>query len=60
MGESVGWKLGVLKRRRAHLEKRLDEQRAAGVSWSSLKHDEREWEALDWAIVNLEPLVPAP
>lgn len=55
---SDGWKLGVLKRRQAHLEKRLDEQQAAGASAASMKYDVREWEALNWAITNLEPLVP--
>ena len=59
MTESVGWKLGVLKRRHAHLEKRLEEQQARGASASSMKYDIREWEALDWAIQNLEHLVPS-
>jgi hypothetical protein len=55
---SDGWKLATLKRRHSHLERRLEERQARGDSASSMKYDVREWEALDWAIDTLEPLVP--
>lgn len=55
---SDGWKLGVLKRRQAHLEQRLEAQEAAGASATAKKYDVREWEALDWAIAILDPMVP--
>lgn len=55
---SDGWKLAVLKRRREHLANRLHALRSSGASGVSTKHDQREHDALAWAIENLDPLVP--
>ncbi len=55
---SHGWKLAVLKRRREHLSKRLAALKASGASGVSTKHDQREHDALDWAIEVLDPMVP--
>ena len=52
---SHGWKLSVLKRRRAYLANRLQEAAASG---GPTKLDKREFDALDWAIETLDPLVP--
>jgi len=52
---SHGWKLGVLKRRRAYLATRLQEAAATGVP---TKLDQREHDALEWAIETLDPMVP--
>lgn len=52
---SDGWKLATLKRRRAHLAERLEHIRADGMMHHrATKHDQREFEALDWAINMLD------
>lgn len=56
---SHGWKLGVLKRRRAFLAKELADARCDGQQHHrATKFDQREYDALDWAIETLEPMVP--
>jgi len=58
---SDGWKMATLKRRRAFLAERLAAVRSDGQTHSrATKHDQREFDALDWAIATLEPQVPAP
>jgi hypothetical protein len=52
---SNGWKLGVLKRRRAFLAARLERSAEDQVG---TKMDQREHDALAWAIETLDPLVP--
>lgn len=57
---SDGWKLATLKRRRAFLADRLAAIRSDGLTHHrATKHDQRELEALEWAISALEPSVPA-
>lgn len=56
---SDGWKLAVLLRRREHLKGRIDGIRSDGtMHYRETKHDQREFEALDWAIPLLEAQVP--
>lgn len=53
---SNGWKLAVLKRRRQYLAEWLADIRSDGqMHHRSTKHDQREHDALDWAIRTLEP-----
>lgn len=55
---SDGWKLAALKRRRTFLSERLAEARAdGGTHHRSTKYDQREYDALDWAIEELEVLM---
>jgi hypothetical protein len=52
---SDGWKLATLKRRRAHLAERLSAMRTDGMMHHrATKHDQREHDALDWAIGQLD------
>lgn len=52
---SDGWKLATLKRRRAHLAERLSAVRSDGQTHHrATKHDQREFDALDWAIGQLD------
>lgn len=55
---SNGWKLAVLKRRRQYLAECLSDIRSdGGMHHKATKHDQREHDALDWAIEILEPMV---
>lgn len=57
---SNGWKLAALKRRRAFLGDRLAEIRSDGqMHHRATKYDQREFDALNWAIQNLEPVEPS-
>lgn len=56
-GEPVsdGWKLATLKRRRSFLAERLAKVRIDGKTHHrATKHDQREHDALDWAIDKLD------
>jgi hypothetical protein len=44
-------KIDALKRRRDHLQARLDEK---GPDWRGISYDQEERAALDWAIQTLE------
>jgi hypothetical protein len=47
---SDGWKLATLARRRQFLAEELDRGRANGLPLKAMKWDQREYDALDWAI----------
>ncbi|QZE10502.1 hypothetical protein SEA_SCOOBYDOOBYDOO_185 [Mycobacterium phage ScoobyDoobyDoo] len=52
---SNGWKLAALKRRKTFLQDRLDQVRSDGqMHHRATKYDQREYEALEWAISELD------